>query len=85
MKTFTLDSYNGKLNPDIEWIEKQTREDLRKVVECFITNCIKNDVEVTSASGLFYEMVMQELTMIRSKQVFELNKNVIKKFISLGN
>lgn len=74
MKTFTLDSRNGKMNPDIEWIESQTREELRKVVECFIMNCIMNDVEVTSASGLFYEMVMQELTMIRSKQVFELNK-----------
>lgn len=74
MKTFTLDSLNGKMNTDIEWIERQTREDLKKVVEYFITNCIKNDVEVTSASGLFYEMVMQELTMTRSKQVFELNK-----------
>ena len=74
MKTFTLDSCNGKMNPDIEWIESQTREELRKVVECFITKCIKNDVEVTSASGLFCEMVMQELTMIRSKQVYELNK-----------
>lgn len=74
MKTFTLDSCNGKLNPEIEWIENQTREELRKVVERFITYCIKNDVEVTSASGLFYEMVMQELTMVRSKQVYELNK-----------
>lgn len=63
MRTFTLDSRNGKMNPDIEWIESQTREELRKVVKCFITNCIMNDVEVTSASGLFYEMVMQELTM----------------------
>lgn len=74
MRTFTLDSLNGKMNPDIKWIESQTREELRKVVEYFILNCIMNDVEVTSASGLFYEMVMQELTMIRSKQVFELNK-----------
>lgn len=74
MRTFTLDSLNGKMNPDIEWIENQTREELRKVIEFFITNCIKNDVEVTSASGLFYEMAMQELTMIRSKHVYELNK-----------
>lgn len=74
MKTFTLDSRNGKLNPDIEWIETQTREKLRVVVNDFMMNCIKNDVEMTSADGLFFEMVMQELTMARSKHISEFRK-----------
>ena len=74
MKTFTLDSRGGKLNPDIEWIKTQTREKLREVVNGFMMNCIENDVETTSTDGLFLEMVFQELTMARSKQVSELRK-----------
>lgn len=71
MKTFTLDSLNGKLNPDIQWIEAQTREKLREVINDYVKNCIENDIEMTSADGLFFEMVIQELTMSRVKQTVE--------------
>ena len=46
MKTFTLDSRNGKLNPDIRWIETETREELREVINNYIKKCIENDVEM---------------------------------------
>ena len=49
IKTFTLDSRNGKLNPEIQWIEEQTREALRKVADEFTKNCMENGVEMTSA------------------------------------
>lgn len=74
MKTFTLDSRGGKLNPDIEWIEIQTREKLREVVEDFTKNCIENDIEMSSSDGLFFGLVMQEMSMARVKQVSELRK-----------
>lgn len=74
MKTFTLDSRYGEISSEIRWIEDQTREKLNIVVNDFIKNCIENDVETTSASGLFFEMVFQELTMARTKQVSELRK-----------
>lgn len=74
MKTFTLDSRGGELNSEIKWIEEQTREKLKEVVDDFIKNCIQNDVEMTSTDGLFLEMVMQELIMYRSKQIFEFSR-----------
>lgn len=74
MNTFTLDSRGGKLNPDYEWIETQTREKLRDVIKDFTMNCIKNDIEMTSADGLFFGLVMQELSMVRVTQVSELRK-----------
>lgn len=74
MKSFTLDSRVGKLNPDIEWIEKQTRKKLREVIEDFTKNCIENDIEMTSSDGLFFGLVMQEISIVRVKQVSELRK-----------
>jgi len=49
MKTFTLDSRNGELNLEIQWIEEQTRESLRKVADEFTKNCMENGVEMTFA------------------------------------
>lgn len=74
MQTFTLDSNNGKMNPETRWIENKTRERLKEVIEEFVKDCIENDIEMCSSDGLFLEMVFQELTMSRSKQVYELSK-----------
>lgn len=74
MKTFTIDSRNGELNPDIRWIETETREELREVINNYIKKCIENDVEMTSSEGLFFDMVIQELSMARMKQVYEIVK-----------
>lgn len=62
------------VNPDVEWIEIQTREKLREVIEDFTKNCIENDIEMSSSDGLFFELVMQEISMARAKQVSELRK-----------
>lgn len=75
MKTFSLDSLNGKMNTEIAWIENKTRERLHEIIEDFIKDCIENDIEVCSSDGFFIEMVFQELTMNRSKQVYEISKN----------
>lgn len=69
MKTFTNDSLLGKMNPETKWIEEKTRRQLRGVIEGYLNDCIENDVEMTSADGLFFEMVFQELVEIRSKEI----------------
>lgn len=74
MQTFTLDSHNGEMNPGTRWIENKTRERLKEVIEEFVKDCVKNNIEMCSSDGFFLEMVFQELTMSRIKQVCELNK-----------
>lgn len=74
MQTFTLDSQYGEMNTNIKWIETKHREKLSKVIEEYTKDCMDNDVEMSSADGVFLEMVFQELTTSRLKLISKRKK-----------
>lgn len=79
MKTFTLDTWYGKDDPALKGIEDKARKAISAAAEQFIKDCISNDVEVSSAEGLFYNLVFQELTTARLKAVDEVRKEAFKE------
>lgn len=67
MNTFTVDTWYGKTNEEMNELEAKTRERLAIVAEQFIKDCIDKNIEVSSADGFFYSLVFQQLTEARIK------------------
>ena len=75
MKTMTIDSMNGVINTEFNWLENKTRKVLSKITDEYIKDCIDNDIETLSAEGAFYDMVFQCMTESRIYQSYEHRKN----------
>lgn len=74
MKTFTLDSTNGVMNPQTKEVEDRATKQLQEVAYQFIKDCVDNDIEVSSSEGFFYSLAFQALTEARLKYTYELKK-----------
>lgn len=75
LKLFTVDSTNGKCNPELQWLEQKLRNALSKVTDEYTKDCIDNNIEVCSSEGVFWGVAFQCLTESRIKNVCEKRKS----------
>ncbi len=79
LKTMTTDAFWGKENPEFGELIESLRNDLNIILEKFLRECMDNQIECSSADGMFLESACACLARQRMYMSLERKKKEKEK------